>query len=128
MSDCHKFKLTKASKDHRCESHRSYPKGDERGRYHWRPCHISKGDTYEVCSGINDGEPYRLRLCLFHAAVANAVWKIEHAKCWSFDGVNFDYPWSEYVEIGSSDDWRKWLSAIRTEYRKLKAQSAERKT
>jgi hypothetical protein len=120
MSDCHKSKLVTARKDHRCESHRSYPRGDDRGRYHWRPCHIRKGDVYHVESGIDDGEPYRIRTCLFHAAVCAAVRRINRAHCWSFEGINLTWPWSEYIEIGSSEDWRKWLSAIRTEYRKLK--------
>jgi hypothetical protein len=34
----------------------------------------------------------------------------------------------EYVQCDSSSRWAMWLYAIRSEYRRLKAQSAERKT
>lgn len=90
---------------------------------HSAACHIAKGQTYQVQSGIDsdcDG-PFRIKLCLFHAAVCQAIWENEGASRWCFEGINFDYPWSEYIEVTNSEEWRHWLGLIRTEYRKLKS-------
>ena len=119
MTDCIIFKYPVARKQHRCECVRQYTKTHPHGR-HVKVCHIERGQKYEQQSGIDsncDG-PFRIKLCLFHAAVCQAIWKREGSNGWSFEGIDHSYPWSEYIEITSSAKWRWWLSAIREAYGK----------
>lgn len=119
MSRFATFQRVRARKDHTCECCNYRFTGEvacfigTRPRFSSRKCIIKRGDLHEVQSGFHDGGPYRFRLCLFHAAVCQAIFKEERE-------VNFDWL-KEYVEIGTVDDWRKWLPLIRSEYRRLKA-------
>lgn len=126
MSNCHMTRLVHARKSYMCACHRSYSRRDPRARNQFRPCSILKGGSCVVESGIHDGDPYRNRLCIFHEAVVRAIWQNERNKgsAWSFEGVDFGWAWDEYIEVYSSEDWRKWLGLIRAEYRKLKAGKA----
>ena len=123
MSDCHTSKLVTARKDHRCECSR-HRRGED-GEIISRPCFIAKGEIHNVSSGIFDGYPFRSRLCLFHDAVCCAIHKSN--RCGWGEEIDLD-ELNYYTECNSFKEWVWWLSAIRIEYRKLKAQSAERKT
>jgi hypothetical protein len=123
-SDCTTITLVRARKDHSCECHREFPRDDPRGMGRVRPCEIRRGDVYEQQSGIFDGEPYRQRLCLFHAAVCAAIWADLHRANWMrTEGIDLG-TLGEYVEIASHEDWRKWLGLIRDKRRKLKERVA----
>lgn len=109
MNDCCSHRLVVARKNHRC---------DMCGKA------IAKASTHEVQSGIADGNPYRIRLHLFCAAVCSAIWRNERKHgnhC--FEGVDFAIPIRDYLDICSFNDWKQWLGLIRAEHRKMKGKT-----
>jgi hypothetical protein len=119
MSDCTDFRRVKARKDHRCACHRVIR--DRDGERRGVRCVIHKGDKHEVQSGIFNGEPFRIRLCLFHAAVCSAIWHKENDGRLAFcDEMDLD-ELDQYIESGSFQEWKDWLGQIREELRELKA-------
>lgn len=116
MSDCRTIDIIRARKDHYCECHRDYGPNDPRGFGRVRPCEIKRGERYQRQSGVSDGSPFRLRLCLFHAAVCTVIFR---RQVYCHRGVDLS-ELAGYVEPRTFEEWRGWLVDIRAEYRKLK--------
>ena len=112
--DCSTTRLVRARKPHTCECHRR--RLDRcRSIYHNTPCRIAVGEVHEVQSGIFEGEPYRVRYCLFHAAAMSVWWHRQNP--WPSEGID-PSELADELECGSRDEWLKLLHEVRSELRK----------
>jgi hypothetical protein len=120
-ADCSCFRYVTARKSHQCEWWRPHNKKHPDYPHRFRRCEIKPGDYHEVCSGVSDGNPFRLRLCLFHSAICNAIWNYGTWNQRPYEPVCFEYSPKEHLDINNRAEWLLWLNRIRTEYRKLKS-------